>query len=61
MHQDFKELLSAFNAGQVRDLIVGGYPVSFPNFRGITLAYERLRNSPSRIQNLTAIPASASP
>jgi hypothetical protein len=28
MHQDFKELLSAFNAGQVRDLIVGGYAVS---------------------------------
>ena len=29
MHQDFKELLSAFNAGQVRYLIVGGYAVSF--------------------------------
>jgi len=29
MHQDFKELLSAFNAGQVRCLIVGGYSVSF--------------------------------
>jgi hypothetical protein len=28
MHQDFKELLSAFNAGQVRYLIVGGYAVS---------------------------------
>jgi uncharacterized nucleotidyltransferase DUF6036 len=29
MHQDFKELLYAFNAGQVRYLIVGGYAVSF--------------------------------
>ena len=29
MHQDFKELLSAFNAGQVRYLIVDGYAVSF--------------------------------
>jgi hypothetical protein len=29
MHQDFKELSSAFNAGQVRYLIVGGYAVSF--------------------------------
>jgi hypothetical protein len=29
MHQDFKELLSAFNAGQVKCLIVGGYAVSF--------------------------------
>src|ERR1700674_405257 len=29
MHQDFKELLSAFNAGQVRYLIGGGYAVSF--------------------------------
>jgi hypothetical protein len=29
MHQDFKELLSVFNAGQVRYLIVGGYAVSF--------------------------------
>ena len=29
MHQDFKELLSAFNAEQVRYLIVGGYAVSF--------------------------------
>ncbi len=29
MHQDFKELLSAFNAGQVRYLIVRGYAVSF--------------------------------
>jgi len=29
MHQDFKELLSAFNVGQVRYLIVGGYAVSF--------------------------------
>jgi hypothetical protein len=29
MHQAFKELLSAFNAGQVRYLIVGGYAVSF--------------------------------
>jgi hypothetical protein len=29
MHQDFRELLSAFNAGQVRYLIVGGYAVSF--------------------------------
>jgi hypothetical protein len=29
MHRDFKELLSAFNAGQVRYLIVGGYAVSF--------------------------------
>jgi hypothetical protein len=29
MHQDFKELLFAFNAGQVRYLIVGGYAVSF--------------------------------
>src|SRR5580704_11404514 len=29
MFQDFKELLSAFNAGQVRYLIVGGYAVSF--------------------------------
>jgi hypothetical protein len=28
MHQDFNELLSAFNAGQVRYLIVGGYAVS---------------------------------
>jgi hypothetical protein len=29
MHQDFKELLSAFNAGQVKYLIVRGYAVSF--------------------------------
>jgi len=29
MHQDFKELLSVFNAVQVRYLIVGGYAVSF--------------------------------
>jgi len=29
MHQDFKELLLAFNAGQVRYLIVGGYAISF--------------------------------
>ena len=29
MHQDFKELLSAFNGGRVRYLIVGGYAVSF--------------------------------
>jgi len=29
MHQDFKELLSAFNAGRVRYLVVGGYAVSF--------------------------------
>jgi hypothetical protein len=29
MHQDFKELLSAFNAGQVKYLIVGGYALSF--------------------------------
>lgn len=29
MHQDFKALLSAFNAGQVRYLVVGGYAVSF--------------------------------
>jgi hypothetical protein len=29
MHQDFKELLSALNAGRVRYLIVGGYAVSF--------------------------------
>jgi hypothetical protein len=29
MHQDFKELLFAFNAGQVRYLTVGGYAVSF--------------------------------
>jgi hypothetical protein len=29
MHQDFKELLSAFNAGRIRYLIVGGYAVSF--------------------------------
>jgi hypothetical protein len=29
MHPDFKELLSAFNAGQVRYLVVGGYAVSF--------------------------------
>lgn len=29
MHQDFKELLSAFNAGQVRYLIFGGYAVSY--------------------------------
>jgi hypothetical protein len=29
MHRDFKELLSAFNAGRVRYLIVGGYAVSF--------------------------------
>jgi hypothetical protein len=28
-HRDFKELLSAFNAGQVRYLIVGGYAVSY--------------------------------
>jgi hypothetical protein len=27
MFQDFKELLSAFNAHAVRDLIVGGYAV----------------------------------
>ena len=29
MYRDFKELLSAFNAEQVRYLIVGGYAVSF--------------------------------
>lgn len=29
MHRDFKELLSVFNAGQVRYLIVGGYAVSY--------------------------------
>jgi len=29
MFQDFKELLSAFNAHQVRYLVVGGYAVSF--------------------------------
>ena len=29
MHRDFKELLSAFNAGQVSYLIVGGYAVSY--------------------------------
>ena len=29
MHRDFKELLSAFNAGRVRYLIVGGYAVSY--------------------------------
>lgn len=29
MYPDFKELLSAFNAHQVRYLIVGGYAVSF--------------------------------
>ncbi len=29
MHRDFKKLLSAFNAGQVRYLIVGGYAVSY--------------------------------
>jgi hypothetical protein len=29
MHQGFKELLSTFNAGQVRYLIAGGYAVSF--------------------------------
>jgi len=29
MHQDFKELLSVFNAAQVRYLIVGGYAVSY--------------------------------
>ena len=29
MHQDSKELLSVFNAEQVRYLIVGGYAVSF--------------------------------
>lgn len=29
MYPDFKELLSAFNAGNVRYLIVGGYAVSF--------------------------------
>ena len=29
MHQDFKELLSASNTGQVRYLIVGGYAVSY--------------------------------
>ena len=29
MYRDFKELLSAFNARQVRYLIVGGYAVSF--------------------------------
>jgi hypothetical protein len=29
MHQDFKELLSALNAGQVGYLIVGGYAVSY--------------------------------
>lgn len=28
MHQDFRKLLSAFNAGRVK-LIVGGYAVSF--------------------------------
>src|SRR5665213_662841 len=28
MHQDFKELLSAFNAGRVKYLVVGGYAVS---------------------------------
>jgi hypothetical protein len=29
MHRDFKELLSAFNTGKVRYLIVGGYAVSY--------------------------------
>jgi hypothetical protein len=29
MHQNFQELLFAFNAGQVRYLIVGRYAVSF--------------------------------
>jgi hypothetical protein len=29
MHRDFKELLSAFNDGRVKYLIVGGYAVSF--------------------------------
>ena len=29
MYQDFKDLLSAFNARSVRYLIVGGYAVSF--------------------------------
>lgn len=29
MYKDFKELLSAFNARQVRYLVVGGYAVSF--------------------------------
>jgi hypothetical protein len=28
MHRDFKELLSAFNEGHVRYLVVGGYAVS---------------------------------
>jgi hypothetical protein len=28
MHQDLKELLPDFNAGQLRYLIVGGYAVS---------------------------------
>ena len=29
LHQDFRDLLSAFDAGQVRYLLVGGYAVSF--------------------------------
>jgi hypothetical protein len=29
MYQDYKELLSAFNAHGVKYLIVGGYAVSF--------------------------------
>src|ERR1700722_9869085 len=29
MHRDFKELLSAFNQGHVKYLVVGGYAVSF--------------------------------
>jgi len=29
MHQDFKELLFAFNEGHVKYLVVGGYAVSF--------------------------------
>jgi hypothetical protein len=28
MHRDFKELLSAFNEGHVKYLVVGGYAVS---------------------------------
>lgn len=49
MFQDFKDLLSAFNAHGVKYLIVGGYAVSFhaqPRFTrdlDLFISYERMR------------------
>ena len=51
MHQDFKELLSAFNAGQVRYLIVGGYAVSYhaqPRVQGAVIAEQAKTHQKSR-------------